>query len=59
MFFNCSSLKSIDLSLINLSNINKMNLLFKGYSSLKSIDLSSMIQEMLMIFMVCFMDVQH
>ena len=41
MFFNCSSLKSIDLTSFNLSNANKILLLFKGCSSLKSIDLSS------------------
>ena len=41
MFGGCSSLKSIDLSLFDTSNINNMSYMFRECSSLKSIDLSS------------------
>ena len=41
MFRNCSSLKSIDLSSFNTSNVNNMRCMFDGCSSLQSIDLSS------------------
>ena len=37
MFYNCSSLKSIDLSSFNTSNVKDMNYMFNGCSSLKSI----------------------
>ena len=35
MFYLCSSLKSIDLSSFNTTNLNNMNSLFGGCSSLK------------------------
>ena len=35
IFYNCSSLKSIDLSSFNTSNVNNMNSMFSGCSSLK------------------------
>jgi len=35
MFFRCSSLKSIDLSLFNTTNANNMDGMFDGCSSLK------------------------
>ena len=41
MFYGCSSLKSIDLSSFNTSNVNNMSYMFRECSSLKSIDLSS------------------
>ena len=41
MFFGCSSLKSIDLSSFNISNVKYMNYMFFGCRSLISIDLSS------------------
>ena len=41
MFRECSSLKSIDLSSFNTSNVNDMSGMFYNCSSLKSIDLSS------------------
>ena len=41
MFRGCSSLKSIDLSSFNSTNVKDMRRMFSGYSSLKSIDLSS------------------
>ena len=41
MFYNCSSLKSIDLSSFNTTNVNNMEWMFDGCSSLKSLDLSS------------------
>jgi len=41
MFYNCSSLKSIDLSLFNTTNVNNMSNMFYDCSSLESIDLSS------------------
>ena len=41
MFKNCSTLKSIDLSLFNITNINDMSCMFGGCSSLKTINLSS------------------
>ena len=41
MFYNCSSLKLIDLSLLNTSNVKNMSYMFYNCSSLKSIDLSS------------------
>ena len=41
MFYDCSFLKSIDLSSFNTNNINNMSYMFNGCYSLKSIDLSS------------------
>jgi len=41
MFYDCSSLNSIDLSSFNATNINDMSNMISGCSSLKSIDLSS------------------
>ena len=40
MFRGCSSLKSIDLSSFNTTNVNDMSGMFSCCSSLKSIDLS-------------------
>ena len=41
MFRGCSSLKSIDLSSFNTTNVENMNCMFAECSSLQSIDLSS------------------
>ena len=41
MFFNCSSLESIDLSSFNSSEVNNMCYMFYNCKSLKSIDLTS------------------
>ena len=41
MFYNCSSLISIDLSSFNTSNVKNMGGMFYKCSSLTSIDLSS------------------
>ena len=41
MFYKCSSLKSIDLSAFNTSNVNNMSNMFCNCSSLKYIDLFS------------------
>jgi len=41
MFYECTSLKSIDLSSFNITNVNDMNNMFCRCSSLESIDLSS------------------
>ena len=41
MSYNCYSLKSIDLSSFNTSNVNNMSYMFSECYSLKSIDLSS------------------
>ena len=41
MFYECYSLKSIDLSSFNTSNVNNMNGMFWNCFSLESIDLSS------------------
>ena len=41
MFFNCSSLKSIDLSSFDTTNVKDMSFMFKECSSLQSIDLTS------------------
>ena len=35
MFLNCSSLKSLDLSSFNTTNVNDMKSMFHGCSSLK------------------------
>ena len=43
MFYYCSSLKSIDLSSFNTSNVKYMASMFSGCSSLESIDLSSFV----------------
>ena len=40
MFYNCSSLKSIDLSSFNTNNVTNMSYMFYNCFSLKSIDLS-------------------
>ena len=41
MFYNCSSLTSLDLSSFNTSNVASMNEMFYGCSSLTSLNLSS------------------
>ena len=41
MFYNCSSLKSVDLSSFKSSNVTDMSFMFYKCSSLNSIDLSS------------------
>ena len=41
MFYECSSLESIDLTSFNTNNVNNMSYMFYGCSSLKSIDLTS------------------
>ena len=41
MFYNCSSLNSINLSSFNTSNVNNMSGMFSNCSSLNSINLSS------------------
>ena len=41
MFYNCKSLKSINLSSFNTNNVTDMNEMFSGCESLESIDLSS------------------
>ena len=41
MFSYCSSLKSIDLSSFNTTNVKDMSFMFSGCSSLQSINLSS------------------
>ncbi len=41
MFFNCSSLSSLDLSNFNTVSVTDMNEMFSGCSSLTSLDLSS------------------
>ena len=40
MFYECSSLKSINLSSFNSSKVKNMDFMFSGCSSLKSVDLS-------------------
>ena len=40
MFFGCSSLKSIDLSLFNTKYVKNMNHMFDNCLSLESIDFS-------------------
>ena len=41
MLGNCSSIKSLDLSSLNTSNVNDMSCMFYNCSSLKELDLSS------------------
>ena len=41
MFFNCTSLTSLDLSNFNTSNVTNMQGMFRGCSSLTTLDLSS------------------
>jgi len=41
MFWECSSLESIDLSSFNTNNVTNMSYMFCYCSSLKSLDLSS------------------
>ena len=41
MFFECSSLKEINLSNFNTNNVNDMSLMFSGCSSLKELNLSN------------------
>ena len=41
MFSYCESLKSLDLSSFNTTNVNKMESMFRSCSLLKSLDLSS------------------
>ena len=40
MFYNCSSLTSIDMSQFNTSNVSSFNWMFCGCSNLRSLDLS-------------------
>ena len=39
MFFQCSSLKSLDLSKFNTSNVSNMNSMFGGCSTLQILEL--------------------
>ena len=41
MFYECSSLKDINLSNFNTNNVTNMNCMFYGCSSLNKIDLSN------------------
>ena len=41
MFYNCSSLNSLDLISFNTSNVTDMESMFDGCSSLANLDLSS------------------
>ena len=41
MFYNCSSLSSIDLSNFNTNNVTNMVYMFKGCKSLSSLNLSN------------------
>ena len=41
MFYNCSSLTSLDLSNFDTSNVNNMNAMFYGCNKLTSLDLSN------------------
>ena len=58
LFYNCSSLKSIDLSSFNTTNVNNMRSMFNGCNSLNSIDLSSFnttnVNDMSFMFGGCF-----
>ena len=57
MFYECTSLKSIDLSSFNATNVNNMSYMFCYSSSLKFIDLSAFnttnVKDMI-IWVVCF-----
>ena len=58
MFYECSSLSSIDLSSFNTTNINNMSFMFYKCCSLKSINLSSFnttnLNDMNSMFSCCF-----
>ena len=41
MFYNCSSLRELDLSSFNTNQVTNMSWMFDGCSSLKEINLSS------------------
>ena len=45
MFYNCSSLQTLDLSSFDTRKVNAMEFMFSGCSSLKTLDLSSFITE--------------
>ena len=57
MFYKCSALKSIDLSLFNAQDVTSMFSMFEGCTSLESIDLSSLntknVNEMTLMFNNC------
>jgi surface protein len=57
MFRDCSSLKSIDLSSFNTTNVNDMESMFRKCKSLKSLDLSSFdttnVSNMILMFSYC------
>ena len=57
MFRGCSNLSSLNLSTFNTSNVTSMNSMFQDYSNLNSLIYLHLIQVMLQICMVCFMDV--
>ena len=58
MFYNCSSLSSIDLSAFNTSNVNNMSWMFSCCSNLKYLNLSSFntsnVENMSSMFNGCF-----
>jgi len=58
MFWDCSSLESIDLSSFDTSKVNDMSSMFNSCSSLESIDLSSFntsnVNDMSCMFYDCF-----
>ena len=57
MFYECSSLQSINLSSFNTTNVKDMSLMFYECSSLRSIDLSSFnttnVEDMTWMFFGC------
>ena len=56
MFFNCFSLKEIYLDNFNTNNVTDMSCMFYRCSSLK---VNLLIQVMLLIWVVCFLNVHH
>ena len=63
MFYNCSSLKQLDLSNFNTSNVNSMYCMFYGCNSLNLLDIShfnlNKVVDMLWMFSGCSIDLKN
>ena len=55
----CTSLKSVDLTSFNSLNIENLNEIFYNCKELKSINISHMLQRLLVLLKIALIDVTH
>ena len=59
MFYDCNSLTNLNLSNFNTQNVTNMRYMFYNYKSLTNLNLSNFNVQMLLIWKVCSLDVNH